>query len=154
MTKKTDTKDQDSTLDRDQQFLSRLAQIQHKVDSIEQTTAFALRADADKHFASAMEIFGKSKRRAQIYLAANGVRSVQEIAAHLKMQRQNVGPVLKILAEEGLLELIDSRSGSDIWARKSIDRTVRISKLLQAEFNLLADGQLSNKAPKKKRVSR
>src|SRR5262245_37964649 len=100
-------KEQDSTQDRDQQILSRLAKIQHKVDSLEQTTAFALRADSERHFASAKQIFKNSKRRAQIYLAADGQRSVQEIGAHLGMKRQNVGSDLKVLGEEGLLEIID-----------------------------------------------
>lgn len=40
------------TEDRDQQILRRLANIEHKIDSLEQTTAFALRADAEQHFES------------------------------------------------------------------------------------------------------
>jgi hypothetical protein len=43
-------------LDRDQQILDRLAKIEHKVDSIEQTNAFALRADADRHFAEVKKL--------------------------------------------------------------------------------------------------
>jgi hypothetical protein len=62
----------EANLDRDQQILNRLSKIEHKVDSLEQTTAFALRADAEKHSASVWEIFKKSKRRAQVYLAADG----------------------------------------------------------------------------------
>src|SRR5690606_5569529 len=110
--------------DRDQQILSRLARIEHRVDSIDQTSAFALRAEAEKHFESIKQIFGRSKRRAQVYLAANGEMGVQEIAEHLGMKRQNVGPDLKFLADEGLLELVDSRNGRDIWAKKALDRTL------------------------------
>lgn len=128
-------------LDRDQQILSRLSRIEHKVDSMDQTQAFALRADADKHFKSVEAIFKSGKRRAQIYLAADGVRGVQEIAAHLKMQRQNVGPELKKLASEGMLELVDTAGGKkDIWAKKPVDRTLRISQFLQSEFSLSPDG--------------
>ena len=58
------------TEDRDQQILRRLSNIEHKVDSLDQTTAFALRADAKRHFQTAKEIF-RGKRRAQVYLAAN-----------------------------------------------------------------------------------
>jgi DNA-binding transcriptional ArsR family regulator len=130
-----------STQDRDQQILSRLAKIQHKVDSLEQTQAFALRAEAQKHFASAKEIFRNSKRRAQVYLAADGKRSVQEIGAHLGMQRQHVGSDLKILGQEGLLEIIDQSGGRDVWAKTSIDRTLRISKFLCEDFGLAVDGR-------------
>jgi len=133
-------KPSNENLDRDQQILSRLARIEHKVDSLEQTTAFALRADSDKHFSSVKEIFGKSERKAQVYLAVSGQKGVQEIAQHLRMKRQNVGPVLKSLADEGLLEIIDTQGGKDIWGKKPVDRTLRITKFLQKEFHLNSDG--------------
>ena len=134
-------KDPNPTPDRDQQILSRLAKIQHKVDSLEQTTAFALRADSDRHFASAKQIFKNSKRRAQVYLAADGQRSVQDIGAHLGMKRQNVGSDLKILGGEGLLEIIDEVGGKDIWAKTAIDKSLRISRVLCEDFSLDADGR-------------
>ncbi len=129
-----------SSVDRDQQILARLAKIEHKVDSIEQTNAFALRAEASKHFAEVKKIFGTSVRRAQVYLATNGERSVSEIAAHLGMQRQNVGPDLKYLAREGLLELVDSRGSQDIWSKKPLDRSLRITPFLCEEFSLTEAG--------------
>jgi hypothetical protein len=137
------------TLDRDQQILSRLARIEHKVDSLEQTTAFALRAEADKHFKSVKDIFGRSKRKAQVYLAVDGVRGVQELAHHLHMQRQNVGPELKSLADEGLLEIIDNQGGKDIWGKKPVDRTLRITKFLQKEFSLGSNGLPVNQRKRK-----
>jgi hypothetical protein len=141
--------DRQSTQDRDTQILSRLAKIQHKVDSLEQTTAFALRADSEKHFASAKEIFKNSKRRAQVYLAADGQRSVQDIGKHLGMKRQNVGSDLKILGGEGLLEIIDEVGGKDIWAKTAIDKSLRISKFLCQDFDLTSDGRGLKKRGKK-----
>lgn len=128
-------------LDRDQQILSRLSKIEHKVDSLEQTTAFALRAEAEKHFASIKQIFKRGKRRAQIYLAANGVLGVQEIAKHLNMKTPNVSPELKLLAEEGLIKIVDTAGNRDIWAKNPIDRTLRISRFLQEEYSLGPDGK-------------
>jgi DNA-binding MarR family transcriptional regulator len=138
------------SLDRDQQILNRLSRIEHKVDSLEQTTAFALRAESDKHFQSVKEIFRRSIRKAQVYLAVDGTKGVQEIAAHLHMQRQNVGPELKALASEGLLEIIDSQGGRDIWAKKPVDRTLRIATFLQQQFNLGPTG-LALQKPRRKR---
>ena len=143
-----------TTVDRDQQILNRLGNIEHKVDSMDQTQAFALRADSQKHFATVEAIFRKSKRRAQIYLAANGSRGVQEIAAHLRMQRQNVGPELKRLAGEGMLEITDNAGGRDIWGKKPINRTLRITPFLQKTYSLSADGRpagAKRQSPKKKR---
>jgi len=105
--------------DRDQQILSRLAHIEHKVDSIDETNAFALRAEADKHRETVKKIFKRSKRRAQVYLAADGTRGVVQIAQHLGMKTPNVSPQLRILKEEGLLELVDAPGRRDIWAKKA-----------------------------------
>jgi DNA-binding transcriptional ArsR family regulator len=128
------------TTDRDQQILSRLARIEHKIDSIEQTNAFALRAEAEKHFETVRKIFGKSKRRAQVYLAANGARTVQEIADHLGMKYQNVSRELAALLQEGLTEIIDSQGGANIWSKKAVDRSLRISQFLQEKFFLTSSG--------------
>lgn len=137
--------------DRDQQILNRLAKIEHKVDSLDQTTAFALRAEADKHARTVKLIFGRSVRKAQVYLAANGLRGVEEIANHLKMKRQNVGPELKKLGDEGLLEIMDSVGGRDIWTKKAVDRTLRITKFLLDEFNINRDGTLKKRVLGEKR---
>lgn len=133
-----------------QQILHRLAHIEHKVDSIDETNAFALRAEAGKHQETVKKIFKKSKRRAQVYLAADGTRGVVEIALHLGMKQPNVSPDLRILKEEGLLELIDASGRQDFWAKKTIDKTLRISKYLCEEYNLKPDGR-PNSAVKKKR---
>jgi len=149
------TPKKDDSHDRDQQILSRLAKIEHKVDSIEQTNAFALRADADRHFREVKKIFGRSVRCAQVYLAADGTRSVEEIAKYLHMKRQNVGPDLGYLGEEGLLELVDSHGHKDIWAKKPVDRSLRITPFLCREFYLQKNGLKSTsrsvKGRKKKR---
>ena len=140
----------DKTEEPYQQILHRLAHIEHKVDSIDETNAFALRAEAEKHQETVRKIFKKSKRRAQVYLAADGTRGVAEIASHLGMKQPNVSPALRILKEEGLLELVDSSGRQDFWAKKTIDKTLRISKYLCALYNLRQDGR-PDRAPKKKR---
>ena len=138
----------DTELDRDQQILNRLARIEHRVDSLEQTTAFALRAEADKHFDSVKKIFGNRQRRAQVYLAVNSERSVQDIADFLGMHRPHVTADLQFLREEGLLEVIDTINGRDIWSKKPVDRTLRISQFLQTEFSLAKDGLGNGKSAK------
>jgi hypothetical protein len=136
MAKRDNKKRDDKKQDRDQQILSRLASIQHKVDSIEQTNAFALRADKEKHENSLREIFKNGKRRAQVYLAVNGTRSVQQIADHLEMKQPNVSLQLKVLAVEGILEIANSIGGKDYWSKKPLDHTIRITRFLRNEFSL------------------
>jgi DNA-binding transcriptional ArsR family regulator len=126
--------------DRDQQILRRLANIEHKVDSLDQTTAFALRAEAERHFETVKQIFKKSKRRVQVYLSANGERSVQDISNLLTMRQPNVSNELRILQEEGLLEILEIESGKTFYCKKPIDKTIRISTLLQREYDLDENG--------------
>jgi biotin operon repressor len=96
-----------------------------------------------------MEIFKRSKRRAQVYLAADGSRGVQEIAAHLNMQRQNITPELRVLKEQGLLEIVGASGGRDLWGKTPIDRTLRITQFVCEEFNLERNGRLSAKVKRK-----
>src|SRR5437867_846200 len=106
-----------------QQILSRLEEIKHKVDSLGQTHAFALRLDKKEIEAVVRNLFKNQKRKAQAYLAANGERSVNEIADHLGMPRQNVGQLLKSLADEDLLETFPV-GRRDVWNKLPVDRTV------------------------------
>ncbi len=135
---------QERTLDATQQILSRLGQIEHKVDSLGQTHAFALRVDKERVFAEVKHIFKDSQRKAQVYLAADGTRSVNELATHLGMKRQNVGVLLKALADENLLESIPE-GGRDLWHKLPVDRTVGITRFLTTEYSLSADGRPAKK---------
>jgi DNA-binding MarR family transcriptional regulator len=133
-----------------QQVLRRLARLENKVDSIDQTSAFALRADYDRHKQSVTAIFRDGKRRAQVYLAANGLRTVQQIAAHLKMKAQHVSRELTHLSDEGLLEIAaDSGGSSRLWKKKALDRSLRISQFLEKEYSLSADGHVQKLAARK-----
>src|SRR5215207_10231549 len=132
--KKNDQSTDHSSIDRDQQILRRLANIENKIDSLEQTNAFTVRADAHIHSKTVKEIFRKGLRRSQVYLAANGQRSVQEIADLLGMKIPNVSRELDILKIEGLLEIIERDGGKILYGKKPIDRTIGISKFLMKEY--------------------
>ena len=136
-------KSQDNLEDRDQQILRRITNIEYKLDSLGQTNAFTLRADADRHFETVKKIFGKSKRRAQVYLAADGEKSVQQIADHLSMKQANVSRELKNLKDEGLLGIQEKAGGETYWGKQPIDRTIRISQYLQKEFDLTPSGLIN-----------
>jgi len=85
-------------------------------------------------------IFGRSKRRVQVYLAANGERSVTDIVKLLDMHQPSVSRVLRYLQQEGILEVYEREGGRTYWGKKPIDRTIRISKLLMEEFQLDKNG--------------
>jgi DNA-binding transcriptional ArsR family regulator len=132
-----------------QQILSRLSQIQHKVDSIDETNAFTLRADP-RHHETVKKIFKRGKRRAQIYLAADGSRSVQEIGHHLDMKMPNVSRELGILKKEGMIALTEAAGRQDFYTKKNIDSTLRITNYLCGEYDLREDGRPNASARKRK----
>ena len=140
-------KEETSTEDRDQQILRRLTNIEHKIDSLEQTTAFSLRADEKRHFESVKTIFGERIKCVQVYLAANGNRSVNDIASLLIMKPSNVSRELGRLRQEGLIEIIEKEGGKVIYAKTPIDRTMRISQWLMKEHQLDRDGLRVEKPP-------
>lgn len=123
----------------EEEILRRLANIEREVTSLDETSAFAMRASREAHLAELDKIFGRSRRRAQIYLAANGRRTVGEIAGHLRMKGPNVSADLSILEQEGLL--VPKVEGVfTYWNKKAIDRTLGISRHLIDRFDLTADG--------------
>lgn len=140
----------DDAVDAAQQILSRLNDLDHKVESLRHTQGFALRVNKDRVFAEVKDIFKQSKRKAQIYLAANGRRSVNEIAAHLGIKRQHVGRGLKTLFEENLLDSYPVGS-VDIWRKSPLDRVVGITRFLTAEYGLDSDGKPAKAKSKAKK---
>ncbi len=128
------------TEDRDQQFLKRLANIENRVDSIDQTQAFALRANSEKHMDSVLEIFGKSDRRVQVYLAANGRRTVGEIAKMFSMTQPAVSRELLRIQKDGLLEVVDKVGSNIYYSKKAVDGTLRITRFLMKEYSFDKNG--------------
>jgi hypothetical protein len=145
--------DPNPAADAAQQILSRLNDIDHKVESLRHTQGFALRVDKERVFAEVKDVFKKSSRKAQVYLAANGNRSVNEIAAHLVMKRQNVGRELKALYDENLLDSFPV-GNVDIWRKTPLDKVVGITRFLMAEYALDADGKAGKAKAKGKPKSK
>ena len=122
-----------------EEILRRLSNIEHRVASIDETSAFAMRANRVAHPEQIAQIFRRSKRRAQIYIAANGKRTVNGIAEVLQMKQPHVSRELTYLEREGLL-VATSLGAENYWNKKPIDRTLGISDYLQEHFDLSADG--------------
>ena len=78
--------------------------------------------------------------RAQVYLAANGERTVNDIAELLGMHQPSVSKALKYLQQEGLLEVYEREGRRAYWGKKQVDRTLRISIFLMEKFGFDKDG--------------
>lgn len=121
------------------EILRRLSNIEKKVESLDETSAFAMRSNRAEHRKTLNEVFGKSKRRAQVYLTSNGQRSVNDIADLLDMQAPNVSIELTKLEKGGLLAVTTDGSSS-YWNKKPIDSSLGISDFIMDKFKLNPDG--------------
>ncbi len=126
--------------DANQQILRRLSSIESKVDSLDQTSAFVLRTDEDKHYGTIKKIFGRGINPIRIYLAVNGLRSVQEISDLLGIKISNVSPILTKLVDEGVIEIKRMYKSNLYYGKTVLDKNLRISKKLKEEYKLTDDG--------------
>ncbi len=124
-----------SSTEQGDEVIRRLGNIEYRVASIEETTAFSFRANREEHLTIIRGIFGKSRVRALAYLAADGTRSVQEIADLVGQKRPNVNAELRLLHEEQLLSAqVDGNQ--TFYHKKPFDRALGVSRDLRARFSI------------------
>ena len=123
------------------EVLRRLIAIDHKADSMEDSLAWLVRADAPKLKDELIAAFGRSERRAQVYLALDGKRNVNAIAAHLEMRAPNVSTELQWLKRKRLLDTVAADDAGTLYRKKSFDAVVGLSDSLAVKFHLDAQGR-------------
>jgi predicted transcriptional regulator len=133
-------KNDSSTEDRDQQILRRLANIEGDIRSIRHTEAFVVRANLSEYMKILERIF-KGERRAQIYLAANGSRTVNEISKMLGIVQSGVSREFPKLEVEGLVKVVDKIGSNVYWGKTQLESILSISRYLMKKFNLDRDGK-------------
>lgn len=122
------------------EVLRRLARIEQKVTSLDELTGFGMRPDRDRYLGEVDDIIGSSRRKAQLYVGADGLTTVGQLADRLGISvSANASRRLAELEREGLLT-VDFDGNQRIYAKKPIDRALRISEHLRRRFNLGADG--------------
>jgi DNA-binding transcriptional ArsR family regulator len=114
-----------------------IKEIRWRQESMDGSMDLLLKANREAIMADIEDFFGNSKRRAQVYLAVDGERSVGEIAQLLNMKMPNVSSDLSKCAEEGLIERIpDPSKGGFVWKKKRIDKVLHFSGYLRKKFGL------------------
>jgi len=113
-----------------------IKEIRWRQESMDSSMDLLLKANKESIMADIGNFFGSSKRRAQVYLAVDGKRSVGEIVQMLHMQQSNVSADLLKCAAEGLIERILSTKGGFLYKKKRIDKILHISQFLERKFDL------------------
>lgn len=123
------------------EVLRRLIGIDHKTDSMEDSLAWLVRANAPHLKTELVDAFGQSKRRVQVYLSLDGKRNVGAIAEHLDMKSQNVTAELRWLKKYRLVDVVEADGAGTVYAKKFFDAVVGLSDELMAKFKLDGSGR-------------
>ncbi len=123
----------------EEELFRRLENLESRVGAIEEHTVHNARLKPEDQQAFVHRVFGQSSRRAQVFLAANRKRSVNQIAAHLGMQQQNVSIELGRLQGEGLLT-VETAGSTSHWMATKVAATIGVVDILTKKFKLTKDG--------------
>ncbi|MGV9103561.1 MAG: hypothetical protein ACOC3C_05560 [Candidatus Thorarchaeota archaeon] len=114
-----------------------IREIKWHQEAIDASLELLLRANREEILREIKKVFGRSRRRAQIYLVIDGSRSVSEMGDMLGVQSPNISPVLGEFKDAGLIEIKRIESdGSYIYRKRRVDRILGISKMVREKFNL------------------
>ena len=122
-------------------LLEKVAAVSRRMDSMEEIVGSL--ADANDGLKTKMlGKFGKSRRRAQVFLALDGIRDANAVAKLVRTQRQNVDVEIRTLWKSRLIDTAESNGRGVIYRKRSIDRFTGLSDDLMEIFNLDRDGRI------------
>ena len=114
-----------------------IREIKWHQEAIDSSMELLLKANRDAILVEIMGFFGRSKRRAQVFLAVDGKRTVADLTKLLALQKPNVSADLTRLKNEGLIEIKKITSeGYYIYKKRRVDRILGVSKKLRQKFEL------------------
>ena len=113
-----------------------IREIKWHQEAIDSSMELLIKAHRQQIEEEIMRFFGKSKRRAEIYLKCDGKNTVSDIANQLQMKIPNVSRELTKLKQEGLIKVKRITDKGYIYEKTKIDRILKISKKLKQKFNL------------------
>lgn len=114
-----------------------IREIKWHQEAIDSSMELLIKANRDAILAEIMDFFGRSKRRAKVFLTVDGKRTVEDITNILALHKPNVSAELTRLKYEGLVEIKRiTKEGYYIYKKRRVDRILGISKKLRKKFEL------------------
>jgi DNA-binding transcriptional ArsR family regulator len=130
-----------SNHEHDGEVLRRLIRIDHKTESMEDSLAWIVSANAPQLKDELIQAIGTSVRRVQVYLALDGKRNVRDLTKHLGMKQPNVSRDIAWLKGKRLIDVIEAGNGGTKYDKKFFDAIVGLSGALMKKFKLDANGK-------------
>ncbi|MDF1539915.1 MAG: winged helix-turn-helix domain-containing protein [Candidatus Thorarchaeota archaeon] len=115
-----------------EEMIGELKQTCHRIEEI---LYLLMYKERESILNTAVEVFGTSSRRVEIYLMLDGKISATEIAAKLDMKRPNVSIEIGILYNSGLIEQVEAKQGSPYQRRLAFE-LIGLPAIIKERFNL------------------
>jgi DNA-binding MarR family transcriptional regulator len=132
----------------DAEVRRRLIRIQQKTDAMDDSLTWLVRANADGLLAKLLEAFGSGEHRIAVYLALDGKRNVNEIAALCGMKPQNVTRELRWLKKKKLIRVRKTVKLGKRYIKEDFDEVVELSLHLEKKLRDI-QGKKNGKKVKK-----
>lgn len=113
-----------------------IREIKWHQEAIDSSMELLIKANREAILEEIMSFFGRSQRRAQVFLTVNGERTVSDIADKLDMKLPNVSTELTKLKEEGLVEIKKFTDKGYVYKKRRVDKILGISRKLRRKFNI------------------
>lgn len=113
-----------------------IREIRWHQEAIDSSMELLIKANRDSILSEIMAFFGESRRRAEVFLAVDGKRTVEDITQTLAMKKPNVSTQLTKLKEEGLIEIKRITSKGHVYKKRRVDKILGISKKLKNKFEI------------------
>lgn len=113
-----------------------IREIKWHQEAIDSSMELLIKANKDAILAEILNFFGRSERRAQVFLAVDGRRTVEGITQLLDMKQPNVSRELAKLKEEGLIEIKRIKKEGYVYKKRRVDRILGISRILKKKFGI------------------
>jgi len=105
-------------------------------EEIDSSLEVLLRASKKELLRQVLEMFGRSERRAAVYMKVDGTRNVSEIAGELGIRDKNVYKELKQLQQWSLVAVKGEKNRQLVFRQTKLEHILGLSKILKKRFNL------------------
>lgn len=116
-----------------------LDSILHEIRVVRSLLQMSLMPHKEEILASAMEVFGSSEKRAEVYLATDGNRNATQIAKLLNMKRPNVSVEHGILFERNIIEPDHELGGGYVYCKTPSYVQMGLVGRVQSHFGIEFD---------------
>jgi DNA-binding transcriptional ArsR family regulator len=104
------------------------------IEAIDASLATMLRSNRQDFLESIAMVFGRSKRRAQVFQAIDGRKSIIEISEYLGMSSSAVSREATILKNTGLIQVKEIQGRQIIYKQSPINRILDVDGMLRRRF--------------------